>query len=412
MSNVDQTLYQQLTQDIGAWSGATGKPGPSAAQVQQWERQYGMSTLQDQLNVEAQNVGYYWNAAGRPATSVSAIQAAAQKDPRWSQLDATGREILLQMYNLQAMGYGGDLGANTPLPAQTVAPGGNLGIGAPAAGMTSSQQDAWAQLQQTLQSYGFSGSDLQALVQFAQQQIIAGNSQQQVILNLEQTPQFQQRFPAIGKLAQQGVAISPAEYISLEQQYAQLEQAAGLPKNFASFDNLIANQVSPSEYADRINKGYLAVSTAPPETIKAMQDYYGVTHGQLAAYFLDPAKAEPILLQQAQAAQIGGASAASGFGQVSQDQAMRLAQQGVSYAQAQQGFQQLSQQSQLFHNLPGQGQRYGFTTDNLLGATFGSDGQTKLQLQIQAEQEKNYFQQGTGVASTQQGLTGAGNVQR
>lgn len=305
------------------------------------------------------------------------------------------------------------LGQTAPGAAQTPAPSGDVGIGAPGStGMTSSQTDAWSQLQQTLQQYGFNGADLQALVQFAQQQIVAGNSQTQVLLNLEQTQQFKNRFPAIGTLAQQGVAISPAEYVSLEKQYASLEQAAGIPKNFASYDQLIANQVSPTEYADRINKGYLAVSTAPPETIKAMQDYYGVTPGQLAAYFLDPTKAEPILLQQAQAAQIGGASTASGFGQVSQAQALRLAQQGVSYSQAQQGFQQLSQESQLFGHLPGQGQRYGFTTDNLLGATFGSDGQTKLQLQIQAEQEKNLFAQGTGVAGTQQGLTGASTVQR
>jgi hypothetical protein len=279
--------------------------------------------------------------------------------------------------------------------------------------MSSSQADAWSQLQQTLQQYGFSGSDLTALVQFAQQQIIAGNSQTQVLLNLEQTPQFAARFPAIVDRQKAGLPpISPAEYLSLESSYEQLERASGLPANFASYDQLIAADVSPTEYSDRINKGYLAVATAPPETVRAMQDYYGVTQGQLAAYFLDPAKAEPLLLQQAQAAQIGGASSVSGFGQVDQAQALRLAQQGVTYGQAQQGFQTLSAQSQLTHPLPGQGQRYGFTTDNLLGAEFGSDGQTKLQLQIQADLEKNQFNQGGQVAGTQTGLTGAGTVQR
>lgn len=306
------------------------------------------------------------------------------------------------------------LGQTAPTPAGGGTPSGDTGIQAPGAnGMTSSQQDAWSQLTQTLQQYGFSGSDLTALVSFAQQQIVAGNSQTQVLLNLEQTPQFAKRFPAIVERQKAGLPpISPAEYLSLEASYEQLEHAAGIPANFASYDKLIAADVSPTEYADRINKGYLAVATAPPETVKAMQDYYGVTQGQLAAYFLDPTKAEPILLQQAQAAQIGGASATSGFGEVNQSQAMRLAQQGVSYQQAQQGFQNLATQKQLFNPLPGQGQRYGFNTNNLLGEQFGSDGQTKLQLQIQAEQEKNFFQQGTGVAATQQGLTGASNIQR
>lgn len=279
--------------------------------------------------------------------------------------------------------------------------------------MTSTQQDAWAQLQTTLQAYGFTGADLQALVTFAQQAIINGDSQDQILLNLEQTDQFKARFPAIGQLSAQGVAITPADYINLEKQYASLEQQAGLPANYASYDQLIANQVSASEYSARLNQGYLAVAMAPPETQQAMQDYYGATPGQLAAYFLDPKKAEPMLLAQAASAQIGGAAAASGFGEATQADAFRLAQQGVTYSQAQTGFQTLAGEKQLTSGqLPGQKGSYGFTPENLEQAQFGSDAQTKLQLQIQADMEKNSFQSGAQIGSGQQGLTGAGTVQR
>lgn len=416
MSNADQYLFGELTGDVGQWSAATGVAAPSAQTIAGWQAQNPGSSLQSQFNLETQNVGYYWShdPSAQTGTTSAQITAMAQQDPRWSQLDSTGRQILMEMYNLRAMGYGGDLGQNTPLPVQATPPTGTLGIGAPGApGMTSSQADAWAQLQQTLQAYGFSGQDLASLVDFAKQQITAGNSQTQVLLNLENTPQFAARFPAIIERRNAGLPpISPAEYLSLESSYEQLERAAGLPPNFASYDKLIAADVSPSEYSDRINKGYLAVSQAPPETMKAFQDYYGTTPGQLAAYFLDPTKAEPLLLQQAAAAQIGGASAVSGFGQVDQHQALKLAQQGVTYGQAQQGFQTLAQASQLYNPLPGQGQRYGFTTDNLLGAQFGSDGQTKLQLQLQADYEKGLTAQGTQVGQTSQGATGVGSVSR
>jgi hypothetical protein len=291
---------------------------------------------------------------------------------------------------------------------------GDVGIGAaPTGGMTSTQQNAWALLQQTLQQYGFSGADLTQLVAWAKGEVIRGSSANQIALDLQNTPQFERRFPAIKTLAGEGVAVTPAEYITLERTYAQLEQNAGLPANFASYDALIGGQVSPSEYSDRINKGYLAVEAAPQETVNAMQQYYGVSKGQLAAYFLNPKAQEPVLLQQAMAAQIGGAGAVSGLGRpVSADEAFRLAQMGVTYQQAQQGFQKLAHEAQLYQGtLPGQGAP-AIDTQKLLEQQFGSDAQTQLELQIRADYEKGTTNVGTNVATTQAGATGLGTVQR
>jgi hypothetical protein len=296
--------------------------------------------------------------------------------------------------------------------ARTPGPTGDRGIrAAPAAAMTSTQKSAWQYLQSILYSYGFRGQDLTALVAWAKGQIIAGNSTDMIQLNLEQTPQFEKRFPAIRVLANEGVAITPAEYISLEQSYSQLLHQAGLPPDFASYDALIANQVSPTELSARIQQGYQAVAYADPTVIKAFQDYYHVTPAHLAAYFLDPKKAEPLLQQQAVSAQIGGASAMSGFGEVAQPEALRLAQMNVTFAQAQQGFQKLAQEKQLYTNLPGQ-QAPIISQEHLLNAQFGSDAQTAQQLQRQAEYETGTTQTGTQVAETQTGATGLGRVQR
>ena len=277
---------------------------------------------------------------------------------------------------------------------------------------TSTEQSAWAQLQQTLGAYGFSGADLVALTNWAKTELIAGKDSNQIALDLQNTPQFVKRFPAIVARRNAGLPpVSPAEYLSLESSYAQLETAAGLPRNFASYDALIASDVSPTEYADRLNQGYLAVAQADPEVVKAFQDYYGVGKGQLAAWFLDPKKAEPMLLQQAAAAQVGGASAGSGFGEVSSADATRLAQMGVNFSQAQQGFQKLAGESQLYRGLPGQSEP-PLSDTALLNAQFGSDAATQLELQRRAGYETGTTAQGGQVAGTAAGATGIGTVQR
>lgn len=310
----------------------------------------------------------------------------------------------------------------TAAPAKQ-GPFGDVGIGSPAAGgMTTAQTSAWQILQTILAQYGFTGTALTQLVAWAKGQIIAGNDPNLITLNLQQTPQFIARFPAIEQRLKAGLPpITPAEYLGVERSYAQLERAAGIPPNFADYDKLIAADVSPTEYSDRITKGYLAVAQADPTVVKAMQDYYGVTVGQLAAHFLDPSKSTPQLIQQAVSAQVGGASAQAGFHNgpqtgpegISQGQALRLAQMGVTQPQAQQGFQTLAHEQQLYEVLPG-GAHVGnpLSTDQLLDAQFGADGQTKLQLELQAEFEKGTTGQGTQVAQTSSGATGLGAVQR
>ena len=277
---------------------------------------------------------------------------------------------------------------------------------------TSTMQSAWAQITATLGQYGFTGSDLTALVNFVKQELINGKGSDQISLDLYKTPQFAKRFPAIIARQKQGLPpISPAEYLGLERAYGQLERTAGIPPRWASHDALIANDVSPTEYGERINQGYLAVAMAPQEVRDAFHTYYGVTPGQLAAYFLDPKKAEPLLLQQATAAQIGGASAESGFGLVTSAEAQRLAQMGINFSQAQQGFAKLASESELYRGLPGQYEVH-LTHPQLEAAQFGSDAETQRILARQAEYETGTTNVGTNVATTQAGATGIGAVQR
>lgn len=285
----------------------------------------------------------------------------------------------------------------------------------PAPPLNPTQQSAWAQLAQTLQQYGFTGTDLSALEDLVKTELINGSGTDQITLDLDASPEFARRFPAIVyRRANNLPPISPADYLSLQTSYQQLEHSAGLPPQMfdsAHWDSLIAADVSPTEYSTRINQGYVAAIQAPPEVRQALQDYYQVGPGDLTAFFLDPGKALPIIQQRFAAAQIGGASVRTGFGEVNAGQAQRLAQLNVTADAAQTGFTALEHERQLTGVLPGQSQT-ALSTDALLGAQFGGDAAAQEELVRRAEAQKNQFTQGGAFGATQTGATGLGQVVR
>ena len=290
---------------------------------------------------------------------------------------------------------------------------------------TQANQSVAYTVEQTLESYGFSGPTLTAMTTWVNQQIQEGQDAAQISLALQQTSWFKTQFPAIDTRIKAGLPpITPAEYLSTKDSMTQTLVSAGINPTSVNLDNLIARDVSPTEVSDRIQQGYQAVAMAPQDVVSAFHNYYGVTRGDLAQYFLDPNTNEQSLIRKATAAQIGGAAAGSGFMGATQGSgkfpvdltlANQLAAQGVNYQQAQQGFAQLANQAQLYQPLPGQGQVRGnggapFTASQLAEAQFfGGPGEQALQQQ--ALQEKGYFQQGSQVGQSGQ-QTGMGQLQR
>ena len=286
-------------------------------------------------------------------------------------------------------------------------------------------ESALAQIKTTLTNYGFSADQVASLSAFAWGEIQNNIDPTQAALDLQSQPAFIAKFPAIRERVTAGLPpITPAEYLSTLDSYTQTLNAAGISPSSLDLNNLVAKDVSPTELSDRVQQGYLAVAQAPQDVISAMQNYYGVTKGQLVQYFTDPTKHEATLLQQAAAAQIGGAATGSGFmgknaqsttPAISQELALQLAQQGVTYQQAQSGFATLANQAQLYNPLPGQGQVRGnggapYTANQLAEAQFFG-GPAEQALQLQAQQEQAYFKQGTSVG-TSGSQTAVGQLQR
>lgn len=175
-----------------------------------------------------------------------------------------------------------------------------------------------------------------------------GLSSDAIIVQLQESPAYKQRFAANAQRKAKGLPeLSPADYISAEASYKDLLRQYGLPAGFydqhSDLSNFIANDVSPSELDQRLQLAQQVwLNSADPGTRKAYKDYYNLTDGEVIAGILNPKQALPKLQHKVAAAQIGGAAENAGLG-VGRYQAENLAARGISQAQATQGFQQIAQ---------------------------------------------------------------------
>ena len=267
--------------------------------------------------------------------------------------------------------------------------------GNPLTDLTGDQRDAYSFLVDEFTQYGLA-SLAPTIFNFIKQ----GYGADTITLLIQDTPEYKQRFAGNELRAKAGLPVlSPAQYLSTESSYRAILQDAGLPKSFydspSDFAGWIGGDVSPTEIQDRVNLEKQTVAQAPNEVKQALTDLYGVSQGDMIAYFLDQSKAVPLLQMQAQAAQIGGQALMRGL---SDANAGQLAQLGISTAQAQQGYAQIGESLNSLQQIA---QRFGtgFSQTEAEGAVFtpGSAG-AKKQTSLE-EQEKALFSGNTGSVS-------------
>jgi hypothetical protein len=180
----------------------------------------------------------------------------------------------------------------------------------------------------------------------------SGISEDEYSIKLRNLPSYKQRFGANAKREAAGLsALTPAEYLSLEDQFQRTMRQYGLPKSFyektgignqPELDALIGADVSPSELEDRIQVAVERVNNASPETLKALEDFYpGINKSNIVAYVLDPQRALPLIQRQVRAAELGGEALRAGLS-TGLERAQELERMGVTQGQAREGFQQIS----------------------------------------------------------------------
>jgi hypothetical protein len=199
----------------------------------------------------------------------------------------------------------------------------------------------------------------------------------------------------------------PGEYIDLENKYKEIIRVNGLPSGFYdSVDDttkLIEGTVSPAEFQRRIAQGYNAVANADPEVLRQFNELYGVSQGQLAAYFIDPVRGETLIKQQADAAKIAARAFESANLQLSRSFVEDLASRGVGDIAAE-TFTKVGQLGELTTAMAGE---TGLTAEQIVGSQAGTDTQAALELERRKRRRVAEFQGGGQFARTQGESAGA-----
>ena len=212
------------------------------------------------------------------------------------------------------------------------------------------RQSAYDILYNEFNAYGLSSlvEDIKYLLQ-------SDVSPSQFSIELKNTKSYKDRFAANENRIKAGLrALSPAEYIGLEDQYQEIMRNYGLPAAYytkdgtgkqVGFEKFIAGDVSALELEDRIATAQKRVINANPEVSAALKQFYpDITNGDILAYTLDPTKGLEDIKRKVTAAEIGGAAmipknaAGKPILTTSEARAMQLAGYGVDKAQATQGY--------------------------------------------------------------------------
>lgn len=212
-------------------------------------------------------------------------------------------------------------------------------------------------------------------------------------------------FPKMDKFIREGVFTGDnPELQYLEYRNTLQEAARRYGVNPALVEkNRVADYIegrnSAAELVSRMNQAAAAVATTPPETMSVLRDYYNVNANDLVSFYLDTNTTEEQLQTRYTAARIGTEGLRNEFG-LNRQEAENLAQQGVTEAQATQGFGNISAQ-RSFMGGPGE----TATRQEMLSGTFGGAPEAEKLARIGASRAGR-FQGGGGFAETNKGVSG------
>jgi hypothetical protein len=212
-----------------------------------------------------------------------------------------------------------------------------------AAGQQAERQSAYDLLYSQFNQYGLGG-----LVEDIKGLIGENVPASELSIRLTQTPAYQQRFSANQARISSGLrALTPAEYVGLEDQYQNVMRNYGLPASYYTkdstgkqpgFDKFLAGDVSATELEDRIMTAQNRVINANPEVANALKQFYpDISNGDILAYTLDPTQGLEAIKRKVTAAEIGGAALQAGL-QTGLTRAEELRAAGITKEEAQQGF--------------------------------------------------------------------------
>ena len=265
-----------------------------------------------------------------------------------------------------------------------------------------SNETATTILTNTLKFYGLNEPELinEIRAALANRTITGASSVDEIGIQLRESPAFQRRFAANEARRAAGKPVySVTQTLLLESQYRKNLRDSGMPAGFyddpTSLQNFLINDISPDEILSRVTQGYQAVRNADPTVINELKTLYNLDDGSIAAFFVDPAKAQDNILRAARAAEIGAqARKQAGIGLTAQT-AEELVRQGISESEAQTGFTTFKQQESLYRPLMGEEE---ITQEEAIAGTLGTSAEAAQRVGTRKRRRKGTFEAGGRVS--------------
>ena len=255
----------------------------------------------------------------------------------------------------------------------------------------------------------FTSYGLGSLASFINKRIMDDVSEEMVLVELYDQPEYKLRFPGMASLRGKKRTITEKEYMDIEKQMTQTARFFDLPAGFYDnpddFGKLIGGEVSAKEYQDRLQVGQDLARAMSPGAKAQLQEFYNVGEGGITAYILDPDRALSLIQKQAKAAQFVGFGREKGFKLegITAAQAEQLAgteaYAKLSAQQLQQALGQAAQLRQTQSRLTGiEGGTYD--ENQALQAIIEGSPEAILASQQRAQREGARFGGGGGITGT------------
>ena len=240
-------------------------------------------------------------------------------------------------------------------------------------------------------------------------ELVRGESPTALAMRIRTTEEYKARFPGMVSRRTLGLpAITEAEYLDLESQYRSIMRAANLPPTFhdapEDFTTLIAGDVSGQELQQRVALAESARETANQDIITELQDNYGLTEGDITAYYLDPGAAKNIFEERRMYEAAGlsvAATQAIGEG-LEVKTAEALQRENIQRREIQ---ARLGQRAGLTGDLLGS---EGMSASGIAEAEFGLDVDEATRLRRLREARLAPMMGGGSALTTAKGITGLG----
>lgn len=208
------------------------------------------------------------------------------------------------------------------------------------------KRDAFALIEATMRSYGFTESELKELIDYIQTGLLnPALGANQMVLQLRQLASYKARFAGNEERRARGLnALDESDYLRQENAYSETFRQNGLGRfvTRGQFANLIGNDISNTELSKRVNLGVNRLQNADPAILAQLRKYYNINDSDVIAYILNPKEVLPELEAKTTQAEIGATAAQYGLN-ADLARAKELQQYGVNLDEARMGYSKIAE---------------------------------------------------------------------